>query len=212
MTESFPDATFAFGAARYDQIPPATGPEVAFAGRSNAGKSTAINAICNRKRLAFVSKTPGRTQQVNFFRLPSGGCLVDLPGYGYAKVAGTLRSTWDRLLGDYLARREALRAVVVIMDSRHPLTELDLQLLDWLERYPRPTHVLLTKSDKLNRQEANRTLKLVRDALRDRSPLYTVQLFSGPGKTGIQEARNQILGWLDLAPGPAAGGGLQDAT
>lgn len=205
MTDAFPGVEFAFGAARYEQIPLAEGPEVAFAGRSNAGKSTAINAICNRKRLAFVSKTPGRTQQVNFFRMSTGGCLVDLPGYGYAKVAGAVRSTWDRLLGDYLAQRAALRGIVVMIDSRHPLTDLDLHLLEWLERYPRPTHVLLTKSDKLNRQEANRTLNLVRDALRVRSELYSVQLFSAPGKVGIEQARGVILDWLvqqDISPAP----------
>lgn len=196
---------FAYGAARYDQIPPADGPEVAFAGRSNAGKSTAINAICGRKRLAFVSKTPGRTQQINFFRIATGGSFVDLPGYGYAKVAGALRSTWDRLLSDYLAQRAALRGIVVLMDSRHPMTDLDLQLLSWLERYPRPTHVLLTKADKLNRQQAQRTFREVRDALTARSPLYSVQLFSAPAKLGLEEARDRIRQWLGLEDFPSDG-------
>lgn len=204
MTDAFPEVAFAFGAARYDQIPPATGPEVAFAGRSNAGKSTAINAICQRKRLAFVSKTPGRTQQVNFFRMATGSCLVDLPGYGYAKVAGTMRSTWDQLLGDYLGKRAALRAIVVIMDCRHPLTDLDCQLLEWLERYPRPIHVLLTKADKLNRQEAQRTLREVREGLSQRPVPYTVQLFSAPAKVGVEEARARVLEWLAPAAGDDA--------
>jgi len=204
MTEAFPAIDFAFGAAHYDQIPLATGPEVAIAGRSNAGKSTAINAICQRKRLAFVSKTPGRTQQINFFRLSTGACLVDLPGYGYAKVGGGMRSTWDRLLGDYLARRAALRAIVVIMDSRHPLTELDMQLLEWLERNPRPVHVLLSKVDKLNRQEVQRTLRTVREQLSRRPVPYTVQLFSAPAKVGLAEARARILEWLDPASAEVA--------
>jgi GTP-binding protein len=208
MTDAFPEMEFAFGAARYDQIPPATGLEVAFAGRSNAGKSTAINAICNRKRLAFVSKTPGRTQQVNFFRVAELGCLVDLPGYGYAKVAGTLRSTWDRLLADYLSQRAALRGIVVMMDSRHPFTDLDVQLLEWLERYPRPIHVLLTKCDKLNKQQANRTLALAREQFHGRSDLYSVQLFSAPAKLGVEEARAKVLGWLT----PDTGSGPSDAA
>lgn len=190
------DIEFAFGAARLDQLPPEDEPEVAFAGRSNAGKSTALNAICHRKRLAFVSKTPGRTQQLNFFRIATGGFLVDLPGYGYARVAGDLRSTWGELLGTYVTQRQALRGIVVVMDSRHPFTDLDLQLLDWVQQSPRPIHVLLTKADKLNRQQGNRTLREAENFLSQRPGIYSVQLFSGPGKLGVEEANTQVLSWL----------------
>lgn len=197
------ELAFAFGVARPEQLPPEEGPEVAFAGRSNAGKSTAINAICNRKRLAFVSKTPGRTQQINFFRVGTGGFLVDLPGYGYAKVAGSLRSTWDVLLDTYLTQRPALQAIVVMMDSRHPFTDLDLQLLDWLQPISRPVHILLTKADKLNRQEANRTLREAQTFLAQRPGLYSVQLFSGATRVGVEQAREKVIGWL--APPPSTG-------
>jgi len=198
MTEAFPAVEFAFGAAKPEQFPAETGPEVAFSGRSNAGKSTAINALCNRKRLAFVSKTPGRTQQVNFYRTATGGQLVDLPGYGYAKVAGSIQSTWDALLGDYLVHRATLRGIVVIMDSRHPLTELDTHLLNWLQPTSRPIHVLLTKADKLNRQQANRVLSATRSELATRTGEFSVQLFSGTSRQGVEEARAKVLAWLGM--------------
>ncbi len=196
MTVAYLDVDFAFGAAKLDQLPAEEGPEVAFAGRSNSGKSTAINVLCNRKRIAFVSKTPGRTQQLNFFRVSSGGFLVDLPGYGYAKVSGSLRSSWGNLLGSYVTRRQALRGIVVMMDSRHPFTDLDFQLLEWIQQSPRPVHILLTKADKLNRQECNRILKGARDQLASMPGLYTVQLFSGASKLGVEEAREKILEWM----------------
>ncbi|MFN0313846.1 MAG: ribosome biogenesis GTP-binding protein YihA/YsxC [Burkholderiales bacterium] len=199
MTAAYLDVEFAFGAAKLDQLPAEEVAEVAFAGRSNSGKSTAINALCNRKRLAFVSKTPGRTQQINFFRVATGGFLVDLPGYGYAKVPGTLRSTWGKLLGTYVTERSALRGLVVMMDSRRPFTDLDIQLLEWVQQSPKPVHLLLTKADKLNRQECNRLLQQARDQLAAMPGIYTVQLFSGASKLGVEEARAKVLQWLQPA-------------
>jgi GTP-binding protein len=203
MTAAYLDVEFAFGAAKLDQLPLDEGAEVAFAGRSNSGKSTAINALCNRKRLAFVSKTPGRTQQINFFQVATGGFLVDLPGYGYAKVPGTLHATWGKLLGTYVAERRALRGIVVMMDSRHPFTDLDIQLLEWVQQSPKPVHMLLTKADKLNRQECNRLLQQARDRLAAMPGLHTVQLFSGASKLGVEEARAKVMQWLQSAPDPA---------
>ena len=132
--------------------------EIAFAGRSNAGKSSAINSLTNRSRLAFVSKTPGRTQNLNFFQLDTG-FLVDLPGYGYAKVPPEVRQHWEGLLSTYLQTRESLHGMVLIMDVRHPLTPLDRQMLDWFSPTGKPVHILLTKSDKLSRQQAQKTPK-----------------------------------------------------
>jgi GTP-binding protein len=132
-------------------------PEVAFAGRSNAGKSSAINTLAGRRRLAFASKTPGRTQLINFFSIASGAYLVDLPGYGYAGVPLPVRAHWESLVGEYVGKRESLAGVVVVMDARHPLTPLDRQLLDWLTPAGRRVHVLLTKADKLSKQAAQST-------------------------------------------------------
>jgi len=170
------------------QLPPPGVPELAFAGRSNAGKSSAINALVGRRRLAFVSKTPGRTQLINFFSLDGRAFLVDLPGYGYAAVPGEVRKHWEELVGTYIATRPSLTAVVVVMDSRHPMTPLDLQLLEWLRAAKRSTHVLLTKSDKLSRQAALATLQRVRRELGQSCPGATVQLFSSLKHEGIDEA------------------------
>lgn len=185
-------------AHHFSDLPPDDGaPEVAFAGRSNAGKSSAINTLAQHTRLAFVSKTPGRTQQINFFRLRDGGYLVDLPGYGYAKVPATMRDHWQRVLATYLASRRALVGLVLIMDARHPLTPLDLILLDWFRPTARPVHALLTKSDKLSRSESASTLKRVRAELQAYHPNYSAQLFSSLKKTGIDEVEAVIGPWLD---------------
>src|SRR5947209_1301358 len=158
-------AAYALSAHDPRELPPPGVPEIAFAGRSNAGKSSAINALTRRHRLAFVSKTPGRTQLINFFSLGDAAFLVDLPGYGYAGVPNAVRKHWDVLVGGYIAARSSLAAVVVVMDIRHPLTPLDLRLLDWLRDAGRPVHVLLTKGDKLSRQAAQVTLAKVRSDL-----------------------------------------------
>src|SRR6478672_3722159 len=144
------------------KLPAPGAAEIAFAGRSNAGKSSAINTLTGRKRLAYVSKTPGRTQLINFFSLDGRAFLVDLPGYGYAGVPGEVRAHWEDLVGGYIANRESLAAVVVVMDARHPLTALDRQLIEWLKGANRRAHVLLTKADKLSRQAATATLARVR--------------------------------------------------
>ncbi len=190
------DAQFEFGAARLSQLPTDAGSEVAVAGRSNAGKSSAINALTGRKQLAFVSKTPGRTQQINYYRVSAQRYLVDLPGYGFARVPAAVQRAWQQVLSRYLQERQALRALVVIMDARHPLTELDEQMLDWFGQTGKPVLVLLTKADKLNRQEQTRTLREVRQALADHYRNCSAQLFSSVSKLGVDEARRFIVAHL----------------
>ncbi|HXU93578.1 MAG TPA: ribosome biogenesis GTP-binding protein YihA/YsxC [Gallionella sp.] len=172
------------------------GREVAFVGRSNAGKSSAINTLANHVRLAYTSKTPGRTQHLNYFSLGDNNFLVDLPGYGYAKVPPDVQKHWEKLLGDYLQTREELAGLVVIMDSRHPLTALDEGMLDWFAPTGKPVHVLLTKSDKLSRQQATKTLSSVKSYLNEHFPNCSVQLFSSLKKLGMEEAEAVIAGWL----------------
>lgn len=174
--------------------------EVAFAGRSNAGKSSAINALANHVRLAYVSKTPGRTQHLNYFTLVEGKYLVDLPGYGYAKAPEAIRSQWEGLVGPYLQKRLQLAGLILIMDARHPLTPLDYRLLDFFLPTGRPVHVFLSKADKLTRQAQAKTLSEVRTALAKLGPQLTVQLFSSLKKTGIEEAEDIIAGWFGLPP------------
>lgn len=175
-------------------------PEIAFVGRSNAGKSTAINRLCNQKQLAFASKTPGRTQHLNYFEIADRdrvwGYLVDLPGYGYAAASGQEdRSHWDAFLGGYLANRQALRGVVLIMDARRPLTELDLHMVEWMKSAGKPIHALLSKADKLNRSELGLALAQVRRAFEGTA--NTVQAFSALKRTGLEEAEQKVLSWLD---------------
>ena len=177
-------------------LPPARGAEVAFVGRSNAGKSSALNALAQHKRIAFVSKTPGRTQHINFFRVGADRYLVDLPGYGYAAVPAAARAHWEELIGGYLQTRACLRGIVLIMDARHPLTELDHRLMAWLRPTGRPVHVLLSKADKLSRQTASATLRSVSAALRHEYANCSVQLFSSTHRIGIGEAAARILQWL----------------
>lgn len=176
--------------------------EVAFAGRSNAGKSSAINTLAGRVRLAFVSKTPGRTQHLNYFTLGDGKYLVDLPGYGYAKAPEAVRSQWEGLIGPYLQGRSPLVGLVVIMDSRHPMTDLDRRLIEWFRPTGRPIHVLLSKSDKMSRQQSLETLRKVKMELAQLGGQFSVQLFSSLKKTGIEEAEAILAGWLGL-PLPA---------
>jgi GTP-binding protein len=177
-------------------LPPNSGREVAFAGRSNAGKSSAINTLANHTRLAFTSKTPGRTQHINYFSLGENRFLVDLPGYGYAKVPTDVQQHWEGLLGRYLQTREALCGMVVIMDVRHPLTPLDEQMLSWFAPTGKPIHILLTKSDKLSRQQAMLTLSRVKLYLAEHWPHCSVQLFSSLKKTGVDDADAVIGKWF----------------
>lgn len=197
----FRHAQFETSVAKPHNLPLPKGPEIAFAGRSNAGKSSAINTLVGHTRLAFVSKTPGRTQLINFFRLTSGAYLVDLPGYGYAAVPVEVRAQWQKLLENYLTQRESLLGLVLIMDARHPLTPLDRQMLDWIAPSGRPIHVLLTKSDKLSRGPAAQTLAQVRRDVAAWGGNITVQLFSSLKKTGIEEAEKVIGAWLEPQDG-----------
>lgn len=176
--------------------------EVAFAGRSNSGKSSAINTLANRNRLAFASKTPGRTQLINFFGLGDDRFLVDLPGYGYAKVPEKERRHWGEFVGDYIRTRVSLQGLIVIMDVRHPMTPLDLQLLEWYLPTGKPVHALLTKADKLGRQQAAVQLSAVRRELAGLSPNASASLFSSLKRTGIQEAEKIILPWLGIVATP----------
>ena len=192
----FQNATYVASAHHLQDLPPPGAPEIAFAGRSNAGKSSAINALANRTRLAFVSKTPGRTQTINLFELAGGGILADLPGYGYAKVPEPLRRHWEGTLSAYLQTRSSLCGLALVMDARHALTERDELMLAWFRPTGRPIHVLLTKSDKLTRSAAAATLARVRQRLRALGGNYTAQLFSSLARTGIEEAEAVFAGWL----------------
>lgn len=188
-------ATFVTSAANLAACPPESLAEVAFAGRSNAGKSSAINAITNQTRLARISKTPGRTQLINFFGLAEGRFLVDLPGYGFAKVPLSVKNKWQEELEKYLRRRQALCGLVLLSDIRHPLKEFDRMMIDWAVQSGLPLHLLLTKSDKLKRGAAQNTLLAVQKELKPFSNV-TVQLFSSLKNDGVTEVRAKLDEWL----------------
>lgn len=194
----FANAVFTISAAKLSDLPPPSGAEIAFAGRSNAGKSSAINTLAGRTRLAFVSKTPGRTQLINFFRLENGAFLVDLPGYGYADVPEEIRRQWQGVLAAYLTRRTSICGLVLIMDARRPLTSLDRQMLEWFGPTGKPIHILLTKADKLTRSEAAKILQSTRSELAPWADQVSVQLFSSLKKTGVDEAERIIGSWLGV--------------
>ena len=196
----FQQAVFLTTVAHLRDLPRDAVREVAFAGRSNAGKSSAINTLAGRVRLAFVSKTPGRTQHLNYFALAEGRYFVDLPGYGYAKAPEGIRSQWEGLVGPYLGKREQLVGLVVIMDIRRPLTDLDLRLIDWFRPTGRPIHILLSKADKLSRQEQTTVLRAVKAQLATWSDagLYSVQLFSSLKRSGVDEAEAVLGNWLGI--------------
>ena len=185
----YPEAAFLTSANKASQFVADSGSEVAFAGRSNAGKSSAINAIVNRRQFARTSKTPGRTQLVNFFSLSDDRRLVDLPGYGFAKVSESMRSHWGELLTDYFRSRESLAGLILVVDVRRELTDFDWQMMGFAEDVGLPVHILLTKADKLKRGQAANALLAVRKAVGDRA---TVQLFSALKRTGEDEARDVL--------------------
>lgn len=193
---------------RLHQLPLLGLPELAFAGRSNAGKSTAINMITSQKRLAFSSKTPGRTQHINFFAVGThpddvevpAAFLVDLPGYGYAQVAREPRAHWEQTLGTYIRKRDELVGLVLIMDARRPFTDLDETLVAWFSETAKPIHVLLTKADKLNRSERVDALRGTRKRLAELSPFHTAELFSALDRTGVDAADRRVLEMLGLRP------------
>ena len=189
----FRDARYLTSAHRLDQLPPDVGAEIAFAGRSNAGKSSALNTICDQQGLARTSKTPGRTQQLVVFPLDDAHRLIDLPGYGYAKVPDKLREHWRGVIDAYLRTRASLRGIVLVMDARHPLREFDRLMLGFAQATGRRSLCLLTKSDKLSRSEGLRTLAAVSKEL---APGATAQLFSSLSKSGVDEARAVLSGWL----------------
>tara|TARA_B100000676_G_C17965377_1_gene780065 strand:+ start:201 stop:896 length:696 start_codon:yes stop_codon:yes gene_type:complete len=195
---AFENATFYTTINHLQDLPTPNGIEIAFVGRSNAGKSSAINTLIRRDRLAYVSKTPGRTQYINFFKLGDKNFLVDLPGYGYAKVPLKIRQHWDKLLGTYLETRQALHGMVLIMDIRHPLTKLDRNMLDWFSPTGKPVHILLTKADKVTRNQAVKILHNVTSMLGDIYPQCSAQLFSSTSKAGIDEAYTVLNNWLGL--------------
>ena len=200
LPNPFAEARFLTSAAQLSQLPPADRPELAFAGRSNAGKSSALNALCGRRQLARVSKTPGRTQLLNFFELPQGR-MVDLPGYGFAKAPRSLREGWGELIEGYLASRECLRGLVIVMDARRPLTGFDRMMLGWTEAEQLPCRLLLTKSDKLTPSAARRTLLEVQGELPALHAGASAQLFSSQSGDGVEKARESLQQWL-LYPSP----------
>jgi GTP-binding protein len=192
----FRNARFVASAHEMRELPPDTGREIAFAGRSNAGKSSAINAITARRKLAFVSKTPGRTQTLNFFDLGEHRRFVDLPGYGYAVVSQRERAHWGELIAAYLQQRDSLAGLVVIVDSRHALKPMDLQLIGWYAPSGLPLLVLLTKSDKLSQREAAAALESARQDLARLYPQGAALLFSATAGTGVAATQSILHGWL----------------
>ena len=193
---NFRKAAFLTSASKFSQCPPDQGWEVAFAGRSNAGKSSAINSLTGNSKLAKTSRTPGRTQLINFFQLSENQRLVDLPGYGFAKVPLAVKQAWTRQLEKYLQQRRCLRGMILLMDVRHPLQPFDQQMLNWAVAANMPVHILLTKADKLKRGPAGNALMQVRDSLKAHGDLVSVQLFSALKHTGHQELVAVLNAWL----------------
>lgn len=195
-------ATFVIGVASSHQLPAPGPPEIAFAGRSNAGKSSAINALANRTRLAYASRTPGRTQQINFFALRSGGWVADLPGYGYAAVARDIKRSWQDLLWEYVTTRSTLIGLVLVSDARHGLKDLDITLLEQFVPSARPVLVLATKCDKLNTAERVSAVAGIRARIAERFPVQagavTVLPFSATRRVGVVEADAVLAGWLGI--------------
>lgn len=198
MTHLYQIAEFLTSATKISQLPPDYGYEVAFAGRSNAGKSSAINALTRQRALARTSKTPGRTQMINLFRMDDERRLVDLPGYGYAKVAVSTKRQWQTTMQNYLSMRNCLKGVVVLMDIRHPLKEIDETLLGWCMQNQMQVHILLTKADKLKRNQANKQLNLVSQYLKNHYDHGSVQLFSALKRTGLDELERVLGQWFEL--------------
>ncbi|MAV68698.1 MAG: YihA family ribosome biogenesis GTP-binding protein [Cellvibrionales bacterium TMED122] len=195
-TLNFRKAAFLQSASAIENAPADFGSEVAFAGRSNSGKSSAINTLTHQGKLARTSRTPGRTQLINFFSLSDHQRLVDLPGYGFAKVPLAVKKKWNQQLERYLQYRESLRGLVILMDIRHPLTEPDRQMLGWAVIASMPVHILLTKADKLKRGRAQSTLLAVREELSTQSDLISVQLFSSLKRQGVDTLGRQLNHWL----------------
>ena len=191
-------ATFQTSAAKVSQCPADEGIEIAFAGRSNAGKSSALNCVTDQRGLARTSKTPGRTQLINFFRLDDERRLVDLPGYGYAKVAEKIKESWQSVLGDYLKERQSLRGLILLMDIRHPLKPLDEMILHYAIDKNIKTHILLTKADKVNQQAKVLAIRKIKQTYELADELVSVQAFSSLKKTGLTELHALLAEWFEL--------------
>ena len=198
MNSVYHQAKFMLSASQLSEAPEDQGKEVAFAGRSNAGKSSAINALTRQNGLARISKTPGRTQLLNFFEIDEQRKFVDLPGYGYAKVPLAVKKKWHKMMETYLHKRDALCGIVLVMDVRHPLTDFDMQMIEWCEYTQLPLHILLTKADKLNFGAAKNTLFKVQKELSDVDVSVTLQLFSSLKKTGIDDVHQVLDQWFDF--------------
>ncbi len=196
MKSIYRQASYLLNADKMAQLPNYDGFEVAFAGRSNAGKSSAINTITDQKSLARTSKTPGRTQHIIFFKLDENRYLVDLPGYGFAKVPKSVKDKWQKFLANYLQTRSNLSGLILMMDIRHPLTEYDQQMLEWCNAFNMPGHILLTKSDKISRSNGCTTLQQVKKYLSSSPADISVQLFSALKRTGIEEVHDKLNSWL----------------
>ncbi|PHS31691.1 MAG: YihA family ribosome biogenesis GTP-binding protein [Methylophaga sp.] len=196
MSNIYRQAHYTISATQLSELPADTGIEVAFAGRSNAGKSSAINTIADQRGLARISKTPGRTQMINFFALDDERALVDLPGYGYAKVPEKMKIRWQQTLGKYLETRQALKGLMLMMDIRHPLKEFDIQMVKWANNVELPVHILLTKSDKFKNGAAMASLHSVETQLKKLNLNAGVQLFSSLKKTGKEQAIAQLDSWF----------------
>ena len=195
-TLNFRRATFLQSASQLSNAPPDSGSEVAFAGRSNAGKSSAINTLTENSKLARTSRTPGRTQLINFFSLSETQRIVDLPGYGYAKVPLKMKREWNRHMENYLQHRQSLRGLILLMDVRHPLTDQDEQMIAWASAATMPVHVLLTKADKLKKGPAKSSLLGVQARLLEFGDLVSAQLFSSLKREGLKELEKKLTAWL----------------
>ncbi|WP_428357695.1 ribosome biogenesis GTP-binding protein YihA/YsxC [Methyloprofundus sp.] len=197
MNPLYHQAKFVLSAPGLDSAPADSGREVAFAGRSNAGKSSALNTLTRQKSLARTSKTPGRTQLLNFFNLNEQQRFVDLPGYGYAKVPAKVKRQWHDLMETYLQERQSLYGIILVMDIRHPLTEFDWQMIEWCAYTKKPLHILLTKADKLNYGAAKNTLFKVQRELQEQDLSVTLQLFSALKKSGIDDIHELLDSWFE---------------
>jgi len=195
---NFRNIKFFKSAALFDQLPPDVGAEVAFAGRSNAGKSSALNTITDTHRLARTSKTPGRTQLINFFTLTEMQRLVDLPGYGFAKVPDQIKYRWEKTLTEYIVNRQCLKGIILLMDIRHPLKPFDWQMIEWTLAQSLPIHILLTKADKLKRGAQNQTLMQVKKELSSYEGHITIQLFSATQPLGVEQVHDKLNEWLEV--------------
>ncbi len=197
MKIHYPSAQYSTSCTSPYSLPVPLGAEVAFAGRSNSGKSSTLNRLCHQRGLAKVSKTPGRTQMINFFLLPSGQQLVDLPGYGFAKVPQKAQDRWHRLVETYLAQRPVLQGLILVMDARRGMTDYDRQMLDWFVQRELPSHALLNKADKLKRGALKNTLRVVRNELESQYDKVSVQTFSASNGMGLETLYSKLDDWLN---------------